>query len=257
MARSRSVETRLGAACANDVAARACTAAPADSAGFACDATHVAGAPVGAAARRVRHVLLRRGASAGRRSAPAYGLRPAHFGEPRERQPAGGLREQRAAAANRCAPRRSVSKRVMATAECEILTCAPAVKPGLSINFSQGQHRKPDGPQAEAADAGLVAGNEQRVIQRVAQMRVRHADQFAHAGIEARDPALPGQAAPDRRRGGVKTSCGSQQAPRLRSSQTSFRILVICRPCANETARRCSSARLRRDRRRSTRKTAP
>ncbi len=39
------------------------------------------------------------------------------------------------------------------------------------------------------------------------------------------------------------TCCGSQQAPRLRSSHTSLRMLVICRPWANDTAYSSSCAR--------------
>ena len=49
----------------------------------------------------------------------------------------------------------------------------------------QSQHGKPDSPQAEAANSRLVAGNQQSERKRIAQVRMRHADQFAHRGVKA------------------------------------------------------------------------
>ena len=142
-----------------------------------------------------------------------------------------------AAASNRCALRHWSAAWSWLTADRVTFTCAPAVKPGLCCDLAQRQHGKTDRPQAEAANAGLScrestmcnpghcadAHERRRPVRRC---RRRSADHRSRCDTCAR--STPWR---------VNTSCGSQQAPRLRSSQTSLRIFVICRPCAKDAAR--------------------
>src|SRR5690606_23726501 len=54
----------------------------------------------------------------------------------------------------------------------------------VAMNLTQRQHREADGPQAEAADADLALRDQARVLERVAQMRVRDAEQMIQAFAE-------------------------------------------------------------------------
>jgi len=54
----------------------------------------------------------------------------------------------------------------------------------ISMDLLQSQHRKPDGPQAKAADPASFAGSAMCIPAR-AQMSVGYADELAHAGREA------------------------------------------------------------------------
>src|SRR5262249_42273051 len=56
----------------------------------------------------------------------------------------------------------------------------------MMIDLAQRQDGETDGPEAEFADAGLLPRYEQRIGDGVSQMRLRDADQAAHAALEAR-----------------------------------------------------------------------
>ena len=59
----------------------------------------------------------------------------------------------------------------------------------IPVELAESEHGESDGPQAEAPDARLAARDQQRVLERVAQVRVRDADEPVHAGAERIDVA--------------------------------------------------------------------
>ena len=124
----------------------------------------------------------------------------------------------------------------MLTAERDIFTCAPAGEAGIALRFC-----------ATSSTARPIAHRQKRRIP-VPWPGLTRCNPAHCAGERA--PRRPVRCIPASKRASarlagscarstpcrVNTSCGSQQAPRLRSSQTSLRIFVICRPCAKETA---------------------
>ena len=66
----------------------------------------------------------------------------------------------------------------MATADLDTLTCAPAVKPGLRSILRSVRTASPIAHRQKRRMPVSLARDQQRVIQRIAQMRMRDADQF-------------------------------------------------------------------------------
>src|SRR5690606_25086150 len=54
------------------------------------------------------------------------------------------------------------------------------------MDLAQRQHRQPDRPQTEAPNPGLALRDQARVLERIAQVRVRDPEQMIKAFLEAR-----------------------------------------------------------------------
>ena len=64
------------------------------------------------------------------------------------------------------------------------LDFVPGGEAAVAVDVAQGQHRHAQRPQAEAPDPGLIAGQQQRVLQRIAQVHAGDADQVPQGLLE-------------------------------------------------------------------------
>ncbi len=162
----------------------------------------------------------------------------AGFAAPARRRAADRARRARRAGAapGRCAPRGWSAVAGHHHRRARHFHLRAAVKPGVVWILRRVSTASPIAHRQKRRMPASSPRNQQRKGERIAQV-----------GDAPRRSAPPcrRRSAPSLRSGEscarstpwrLKTSCGSQQAPRLRSSQTSFRMLVICRPCANEGA---------------------
>src|SRR6185437_9076359 len=130
---------------------------------------------------------------------------------------------------------RLVRVRVIITADRETFTWAPAVKPGVVWILRRVSAARPSAHRQKSRMPASSPG--MRSVKASALRRCRCATPMSSTMPAWKRPSLrSGESWARSTPWRLKTSCGSQQAPRLRSSQTSFRMLVICRPWPKEGA---------------------